>query len=168
MQLDEHEVIRDPPLLVRSLVVLGLVLVAFSLHTVLHLEPSVVALLGAGLLILLSGLSSKTYMAEIEWETLLFFAGLFMLVGALVKTGPSTSWCPVPGRSPVRPACGGRCCSAPTWAATPPLSASANVVATGIAKRNGHPISFWEFSKYGAIVAVVTLAITTPYLLLRY
>lgn len=48
------------------------------------------------------------------------------------------------------------------------IGASANVVATGIAKRNSHPISFWEFSKYGAIVAVVTLAITTPYLLLRY
>jgi len=48
------------------------------------------------------------------------------------------------------------------------IGASANVVVTGIAKRNGHPISFWEFSKYGAIVAVVTLAITTPHLLLHY
>jgi len=48
------------------------------------------------------------------------------------------------------------------------IGASANVVVTGIAKRNGHPISFWEFTKYGSVVAVVTLAIATPYVLLRY
>ena len=48
------------------------------------------------------------------------------------------------------------------------VGASANVVVTGIAKRSGHPISFWEFSKYGFVVAAVTLAIATPYLLLRY
>ena len=87
MELDEREAIRDPKLLVRSLVVLALVLVAFSLHTVLHLEPSVVALLGAGLLVFISRLSPQTYLEDIEWETLLFFAGLFLLVGALVKTG---------------------------------------------------------------------------------
>lgn len=48
------------------------------------------------------------------------------------------------------------------------IGASANVVVAGIAKRNGHPISFWEFTRYGLVVAVVTLAIATPYLLLRY
>lgn len=48
------------------------------------------------------------------------------------------------------------------------IGASANVVVVGIAKRSGHPISFWEFTKYGALVAVVTLGIATPYLLLRY
>ncbi len=54
---------------------------------VLHLEPSVVALLGAGLLVAISRLSPQTYLDDVEWETLLFFAGLFLLVGALVKTG---------------------------------------------------------------------------------
>jgi Na+/H+ antiporter NhaD/arsenite permease-like protein len=48
------------------------------------------------------------------------------------------------------------------------IGASANVVVTGISKKNGHPISFWEFTRYGSVVAVVTLAIATPYLLLRY
>jgi Na+/H+ antiporter NhaD/arsenite permease-like protein len=48
------------------------------------------------------------------------------------------------------------------------IGASANVVVAGIAKRSGHPISFWEFTKYGSLVAVVTLGIATPYLLLRY
>ena len=87
MKLDEREAIQDRPLLVRSLLVLGLVLAGFTLHSVLHLEPSVVALLGAGLLVALSGLPPQTYLVDIEWETLLFFAGLFMLVGSLVKTG---------------------------------------------------------------------------------
>jgi Na+/H+ antiporter NhaD/arsenite permease-like protein len=46
-----------------------------------------VALLGAGLLIAVSGLPPSSYLVDIEWETLLFFAGLFIMVGALVKTG---------------------------------------------------------------------------------
>jgi Na+/H+ antiporter NhaD/arsenite permease-like protein len=48
------------------------------------------------------------------------------------------------------------------------IGASANVVVAGIAKRSGHPISFWEFTRYGLVVALVTLGIATPYLLLRY
>ncbi len=53
----------------------------------IHIEPSVVALLGAGILILISRLEQRDYLASVEWETLLFFAGLFVMVGALVKTG---------------------------------------------------------------------------------
>jgi len=48
------------------------------------------------------------------------------------------------------------------------IGASANVVVTGVAKRSGHLISFGEFTRYGAVVAGVTLLIATPYLLLRY
>jgi Na+/H+ antiporter NhaD/arsenite permease-like protein len=51
------------------------------------IEPSVVALLGAGLLVLISRVETRHYMASVEWQTLLFFAGLFVMVGALVKTG---------------------------------------------------------------------------------
>lgn len=49
--------------------------------------PSVVALLGAGILVLISRLETRDYFASVEWETLLFFAGLFIMVGALTKTG---------------------------------------------------------------------------------
>ena len=45
------------------------------------------ALLGAGILIVVSGLEHSEYLSSVEWETLLFFAGLFVMVGALVKTG---------------------------------------------------------------------------------
>jgi Na+/H+ antiporter NhaD/arsenite permease-like protein len=48
------------------------------------------------------------------------------------------------------------------------VGASANVVVLGIAARNGHPISFWTFTKYGLVVAPVTIAIAWVYYLLRY
>ena len=214
MALVEREAIRDPKLLIRSLAVLAAVLAAFSLHSVLHLEPSIVALLGAGVLVAISGLSPQVYLADIEWETLLFFAGLFILVGALVKTGAidilAGGLDTATGDSPVRammlllwgsavlsaavdnipyvatmapvveqlvadgPLAGDRglwwalLLGADLGGNATPIGASANVVITGIAKRNGHPISFWEFTKYGSVVAAVTLAIATPYVLLRY
>jgi Na+/H+ antiporter NhaD/arsenite permease-like protein len=87
MTLDEREALTDRPLLVRSLAVLVLVTVAFVLHGVLHYQPSVVALLGAGLLLLLAGRDPEPFLREVEWPTLAFFAGLFVMVGALIKTG---------------------------------------------------------------------------------
>ena len=59
----------------------------FLTHSVTHIEPSVIALLGAGLLVLITDLRPREYMSAVEWETLLFFAGLFIMVGALVKSG---------------------------------------------------------------------------------
>ena len=215
MQLDEREAIENPSLLWRSLVVLALVLAAFSLHGVLHIAPSVVALLGAGVLVAISRLRPESYLAEVEWATLLFFAGLFILVGSLVKTGAIARLAAAVGgvagdsvpaammlilwgsaalsalvdnipfvatMSPVvdqlvrgNGPLGGQ--NGLWWALVlgadlggnaTAIGASANVVVAGIAKRSGHPISFWEFTKYGSLVAVVTLGIATPYLLLRY
>lgn len=87
MSLVEREAIRDPALLVKSLAVLAAVFTAFIAHSVIHVEPSIVALLGAGTLVVISRLSATDYLSGVEWETLLFFAGLFAMVGALVKTG---------------------------------------------------------------------------------
>ena len=87
MALNERDAIRDPRLVVLSLAVLGAVLVAFGLHTVLHLEPSVVAILGGLLLLALSRLDATEVAKDVEWPTLVFFAGLFVMVGGLVATG---------------------------------------------------------------------------------
>jgi Na+/H+ antiporter NhaD/arsenite permease-like protein len=87
MRLNEREAIEDPKLLIKSGVVLVAVLTGFVGHSLFHLEPSVVALLGAGLLVVISGLPTSDYMGSVEWQTLLFFAGLFVMIGALVKTG---------------------------------------------------------------------------------
>jgi Na+/H+ antiporter NhaD/arsenite permease-like protein len=87
MALDEREAITDVGLLVRSLVILAVVTVAFVLQTVLHYDPSVVALMGGGLLIAVSGRQVGDLVRDVEWETLLFFAGLFLMVGGLVEVG---------------------------------------------------------------------------------
>jgi Na+/H+ antiporter NhaD/arsenite permease-like protein len=87
MALRERDVIRDRRLLTVSLAVLTLVTAAFALHTVLHLEPSVVALTGGLLLLAVSGLDAESVAKDVEWPTLIFFAGLFVMVGALVNTG---------------------------------------------------------------------------------
>jgi len=85
--LNEREAIEDRALLLKCAAVLLLVFAGFTTHTITHIEPSVIALLGAGLLVLLSRLEPRDYMPSVEWQTLLFFAGLFVMVGALVKTG---------------------------------------------------------------------------------
>lgn len=87
MELDEKEAIRDRRLLVQGLAVLALVIVGFVLHPVLHYEPSIVALLGAGLLIAVSTVETGEVLTEVEWPTLAFFAGLFIMIGGLIDTG---------------------------------------------------------------------------------
>ncbi|GAA4234179.1 Na+/H+ antiporter NhaD/arsenite permease-like protein [Streptosporangium album] len=87
MQLDEREAIADRWLLWQSLAVLALVMAAFVLHPVLHYEPSVVAVLGAGILVAATKVTTEDAIREVEWPTLVFFAGLFVMVGALVETG---------------------------------------------------------------------------------
>ncbi|MGW5225325.1 SLC13 family permease [Nocardia niigatensis] len=87
MQLNEREAIRDPKLLIKCGIVLAMVFAGFFGRPVFHLEPALVALLGAGALVLISGLPQRDYLSAVEWETLLFFAGLFVMIGALVKTG---------------------------------------------------------------------------------
>lgn len=87
MALNEKEALGEKPLLVKSLVVVGLVLAGFAARPVLGLAPSVVAMLGAGLLVLLARLETRKVFADVEWETLLFFAGLFIMVGSLVNLG---------------------------------------------------------------------------------
>jgi Na+/H+ antiporter NhaD/arsenite permease-like protein len=87
MSLDAASYISDKGLLVKSLSVLTIVIIAFVLHSVLHLEPSIVAMMGAGLLVLISKLKPEQFAKDVEWGTLVFFAGLFIMVGALVNVG---------------------------------------------------------------------------------
>ncbi|MFF0125812.1 SLC13 family permease [Streptomyces mirabilis] len=87
MALEEREAIKNPRLLVQGLIVLALVVAGFVLHPVLHYEPSIVALLGAGLLVAVSSAETSEVLAEVEWPTLAFFAGLFIMIGGLIDTG---------------------------------------------------------------------------------
>jgi Na+/H+ antiporter NhaD/arsenite permease-like protein len=215
MALDEREAIRDRKLLMQCGFVLALVFAGFVVHQQIHMEPSLVAMAGAGLLIVISGLETEFYLSSVEWETLLFFAGLFVMVGALVKTGVikelatvashvarGDAWTAtvliltisftlgsfinnVPYAAAMTPVVGqfadsipGHASNGVLWWALllgtvlggnlTPVGASANIVAVGIAKRAGHPVSFWDFTKRGAVVTVVSFVLSLGYLWLRY
>ncbi len=83
----EKEAIRDPLLMRKSLIVLGLTLLAFFFHHRFNLFPSTIALGGAALLLFVSRINPEEIFKEIEWSVLFFFFGLFILVGALEKVG---------------------------------------------------------------------------------
>lgn len=88
MAMNEREAIRDPVMLKKSLFVLLVVLTGFVLHGALHLQPATIAMFGAGLLLLLSKTDELHHvLAEIEWPTIFFFMGLFIIVGGVVKVG---------------------------------------------------------------------------------
>ncbi|MBI5180442.1 MAG: ArsB/NhaD family transporter, partial [Nitrospirae bacterium] len=88
MAMNENEAIKDPAMLKKSLFVLGIVLTGFVFHGALHFQPATVALFGAGLLLLLSKTSEPHHiLADVEWPTIFFFMGLFIIVGGVVKVG---------------------------------------------------------------------------------
>jgi Na+/H+ antiporter NhaD/arsenite permease-like protein len=87
LALDEREVLTDIPLLRTSLAVIGVTIVGFVFAVPLGLETGAIALFGATVLVILSRLDIEAVLDDIEWPTLFFFIGLFMLVEALVEVG---------------------------------------------------------------------------------
>jgi Na+/H+ antiporter NhaD/arsenite permease-like protein len=84
---DDNDLLQDRGLLIKCGIVLLAVLAGFIVSPTIHMAPSLVAMLGAGVLILWSRLDQSDYTANVEWDTLLFIVGLFIMVGALLKTG---------------------------------------------------------------------------------
>jgi len=215
MKLRERDAITDVRLLAMSLVVLAGATVAFVLHTVLHAEPSVVAIIGGLVLLGASRLKAEEVAKDIEWPTLVFFAGLFVMVGALVETGVIAEisdaavdatdgrvqlttyvllWgsavlsavvdnipyvatmSPIvlelaaadSGANPNNVLWWSLALGADLGGNATAVGAAANVVILGLAAKAGHPISFWQFTRYGLIVAATTIAVSMPYLWLRY
>ena len=215
MALQEKRAITDPKLLVKCLVVLAFVILGFVLHTVLHLEPSIVALVGALVMVLVTRSDIYDIVPEVEWPTLVFFAGLFVMVGGLVHTGVIKAigdWAVgivghdyfaaatallfgsavlgaffdnIPYAATMAPivedlvsqgtdpAAG----AALWWAFAlgadfggngTAVAASANVVGIGIAGRAGHTITFWEFTKKGIVVTILSTILAWVYVALRY
>ena len=94
LALNSREAVPDRPFLHRCLWLLGIVNVGFCFHSLIHLEPATIALLGASLFMLLGHARRKpedveelSYLTDVEWKTIFFFIGLFILVGGLVKVG---------------------------------------------------------------------------------
>lgn len=87
MQRNAAEAITDPVLLKKCIVVFTLTIAGFLVHDLLHVGPAFIALAGATVLILVSGIDPQGVLEQVEWTTLAFFTGLFILVGGLEETG---------------------------------------------------------------------------------
>lgn len=87
MSQDEMSFIKDRPLLVKSLLVLFSVIALFVVHGILHIEPSLIALGGAGVLLLISKIKPEKILHEVDWSTLIFFAGLFITISVGKESG---------------------------------------------------------------------------------
>jgi Na+/H+ antiporter NhaD/arsenite permease-like protein len=85
--LDENESIDSLPLFIKGVVMIVLVAVAFMLHGVLHLESAVIALAAAAVMMLIGRVDIESVVHGVEWTTIGFFAGLFVVVGGMVQTG---------------------------------------------------------------------------------
>ena len=212
LEQKEESAIKDRPLLIRSLVVTAATIAGFLVHSAIGVEPATIALLGAMVLMLIAGLDPHRTLREIEWSTLFFFVGLFILVEALVQVGivgeiadqlaratagqqgvatigllwfsaiasaivdniPYTaSAIPVverlaeTGMDPL-PLWWALALGASLGGNLTIVGASANVVVANLAARAGHPIRFVEFVRYGSVVVVVSLVISTAYVWFRY
>lgn len=225
MAMDEDKAIKDPAMLVKSLSVLGLVLAGFVLHGMLHLEPATIALFGAALLLLITNEHDlHRVFAEVEWPTIFFFIGLFIIIGAVVKVG-LIRWMSVqvlaltqgdmlttsmvvlwfsafasaiidnipyvatmnpliidmagqlwPGKSGVEllrhadlmPVWWSLALGACLGGNGSAIGASANVIVVGISEKAGRKVTFLKFMAYGMPVMVITVAISSLYVWLRY
>ncbi|MFA4987079.1 MAG: ArsB/NhaD family transporter [Candidatus Brocadiia bacterium] len=87
MAMDASKAITDKGILIKSLFTLAVVMTGFFLHGMLHLQPATVALFGAGLLFVLTRPNMEKTFHDVEWPTLFFFLGLFIIVGGLQRVG---------------------------------------------------------------------------------
>ncbi|HMJ02595.1 MAG TPA: ArsB/NhaD family transporter [Conexibacter sp.] len=211
LELDASRAIEDPAELRRLLPVLALTMLAFFLHGALHLEPATVALGGATIMLLLTRRSTEEALQGIEWPTLFFFLGLFVMVGALEHTGVlrevadgiasitdgnrsaeilGIAWSSalgsalvdnIPFTAAMLPVVdqlqGAQMDDAYWWALAlgacfggnaTIIAAAANVAAAGLASRAGTPITFVTFLKAGIPATLVSMALATGYIALRY
>lgn len=207
------DAIKDRVILKKSLSVIGLVIVGFVTHQYLGLESATIALAGAALLLLLTREDPDEILHTVEWTTLFFFIGLFILVGGLEKVGIIESM----AREAVALTHGNLTATtililwfsaiasafvdnipfvatfiplikeigtishmsiAPLWWALSLgaclggngtiVGASANVIVSGMSAREGHPITFLGYMKIAFPLMLISIAISTVYLLLFF
>lgn len=212
MELSAEDAIIDKALFHKSVVMIVLVAIAFMLHGVFNLETSVIALTAAAVIILISGRDIEVAIEGIEWGTIGFFLGLFMVVGGMEHTGViemlgnaivdatggnvvlmmivilwasailSSILDNIPFVATMIPIIMVMEASGidvyPLWWALSLgaclggngtlVGASANVVLSGIANKEGYNITFMSFTKVAFPVMLVTVALSTIYLLILF
>lgn len=86
-KMSAHKEIKSKYLLTVSVIMIFVVIIAFMVHDQLGIKSSIIAMSAAGIMLVLSGHSVEKALHDVEWTTLVFFAGLFVIVGALKQTG---------------------------------------------------------------------------------
>lgn len=211
--MNPSDAIKDRVLLKKSLSVIGLVIIGFVTHQALGLESATIALTGAATLLLITLEDPDEILHTVEWTTLFFFIGLFILVGGLEKVGIIEDM----AKAAVALTHGNLTASAililwfsaiasafidnipfvatfiplikeigvishmsitPLWWALSLgaclggngtiIGASANVIVSGISAREGHPITFLGYMKIAFPLMLLSIAISTVYLYIRY
>lgn len=212
MELEEAKTIKDRPLMMKSIVLIVFVVIGFVMHSTLGIESCVVALTAAAVMLLIGKQDAEDIIANVEWATIVFFIGLFIVVGGLQETGIigklaqalmdvthgdvfvtmllllwlsaifSAFLDNIPfvatlipmiltmGQSGVD--------VTPLWWAISLgaclggngslIGASANVVLSGISNKNGYPITFMSYLKVGFPLMIISIIISTGFLLIRY
>ncbi len=84
-KIDNSNSITDFNLMLRSTTVLVLVIIGFMLHDAIHVETSIIAMLGACILLFFE--KPTEILKEVEWNTIFFFIGLFIIIGGLEASG---------------------------------------------------------------------------------
>lgn len=211
--LNEKNLIKDKVLLYKSIIVLFLAILGFVFHNVIHLESATIALMAAALLLVITRINPMKIFHEIEWETIFFFVGLFIMVGALEKTGViemiakwlldvtkgnalitaiSILWLSailsafldnIPFTATMIPLIKitgeiSGMDTYPLWWALAlgaclggngtAIGASANVVSIGILKEHNIKISFVNYFKVGFPLMIISIIISTIYIIFRY
>ena len=212
--LDNSKTITDKKLMIRSLITLFFVILGFMTHDITHIPAYVFAVSGASFLLLFE--KPKEIYKDVEWLTIFFFVGLFIIIGAFEATGginflaqklielthgsltlatmlilwgsgilsgiidniPYTATMAplianvqhtIPytgvGHNPMWWALALGACLGGNFTI---IGAAANVLVSETATSKGHPISFMRFLKYGVIVTVIALTISSVYLYVKY
>ena len=211
-KIDNSNTITDKNLMTRSLIVLSLVIIGFVLHDMTHIETCIVAMLGASILLLFE--KPTEILRDVEWNTIFFFIGLFIIIGGLEASGgiklmaewvltvtkgseSATAmiilWASgiisgvidnIPYTATMAPMIAeiqkvmGQSYAYPLWwclslgaclgGNMTIIGAAANVIVSENAAKEGHPISFMGFLKYGIPIVFISLAISTAYIYIRF
>ncbi len=214
--MDNSKTITDKVLMIRSVITLALVILGFVTHDITHISAYVFAVAGAAFLLLFE--EPKEIYKDVEWLTIFFFVGLFIIIGGFEANGgikyladqlivltngslnaatmiilwasgilsgiidniPYTAtMAPLISElvNPANPNAITGNTQALWWALSlgaclggnlTIIGAAANVIVSETAASQGHKISFMRFMKYGALITMISLAISTAYLAIKY
>jgi Na+/H+ antiporter NhaD/arsenite permease-like protein len=217
LEFDEKQQIMDKGLLIFSIITLIVFVILLFFQDHLKIHAATIAIICALVLMIKNHKNIKFeefFGHEIEWESIFFFIGLFVLVGGVEEVGfidkvsnylinltqgniRNTSvlfiWgfgiassiinnipfvaTMIPLLQKMGQALGQQNVMPLWWALSlgtclggngTLIGASANIISTGIAKKSGFPISFWQFTKYGMLVTFVNLSVSSIYVYFRY